>query len=320
VAAAWVAVNVGMAVVSLALAARALKPLRADAGGPPLSARAFFSWSFSQWLGPLAWPVVNQLDRVLIARSSASLAGVTLYAIPANFLQRLQIFPALIGGVLGPMMTELQGHSAEQDISRIYLKSVRLVLWVMLPGLIVLFAVMPQFLSLWLGGRFGDTSVWPARLLVIAQVFWLLGTVPGSVIFAKDKPWYLPAYAWGQALISVLAWKLLIGRWQLLGVAAGSLLAQAIPVIALLWALHARVLKITWVDFGRAIAAPLASGLLTLAFVFPLHASVTSWTKLVGLLMLAAAVFYVSTWAFMGEEDRGVFSRYLRHHCGSAIV
>jgi len=310
VAAWYVLVSLVICLLALAVAGRLLRPASAYPPGEGLAFRKFAAFSLGAWFGPLAWIVVYQFDKIFLARFAA-LSGLTLYAVPAGLLQRLQVIPATISVVVLPMMSELQGPEAEETLRRIYLRSVKFVLWALLPALVLLFALMPQFLGLWLGGEFGGRSVWPARLLVVSQFFFLLCAIPNALVSSRDKPWLMSAVAWAQAALSLLAWQVLIPRYNLLGVALGSLLAQALPALAYLFFVHRRVLGIPWkLYFSESLYSPLVSAGLLLALVFPIHASASSWPRLVALCVGGCLLYYGSTWHFLGSEDRALFRKF----------
>lgn len=303
------------AVVSAAAALlvwRLLQPTRLFHWGRRLRRRDFLLWALTSWAGGLAWMVAYQFDKLFIARE-ISLAALTLYSVPAGLLQRLQIVSSTVGTVTIPMMSELQGPDAMDNVRRMYFKSSRLVLWVCLPILVALFALMPQFLSLWLGGQFSDASCWPARLLVLAQVCFMLNAGPNTVTFSRNHPWYMPAWAWSQALLSLLAWWLLIPRYGLLGVAAGSLIAMSLPTVVNLWLVNRHVMGVRMRHYAKEVLyAPFLSAAFMLALMFPAHAWAQNWPRLIGLSAAGAAVFYGTTWLLLVEEDRALVRRFLR--------
>lgn len=306
-------------VVSHALAALAALTFawslarRVPERGPELRAGEFARLCLSQWLGPVAWIVIFQADKLFLARAG-SLMGLTLYAVPAGLLQRLQILPAMVSTTVLPLMSEARAAEGEEAVTRVYLKALRFVLWTSLPPLILLFALMPQFLSLWLGGDFGVASVWPARLLAVAQALWLFGVLPTSTALAKDAPWFVPALAWSQAVLSLILWQALAPRWGLIGVAWGSLIAQGLPALAGALLLQKRLLRLPLARFiSEGLRAPALSAVLTMAAVFPVHAWATNWVRLAVLALAGAVVFYGSTWIFIFEEDRGVLRRFLKY-------
>jgi O-antigen/teichoic acid export membrane protein len=291
---------------------RLLEPTRQYHAGHRLRRRTFLLWALTSWAGGMAWMVAYQFDKLFIARQ-ISLTALTLYAVPAGLLQRLQIVSATVGTVTVPMMSEAQGPEALEAVRRMYFKSSRFVLWACLPILVALFALMPQFLSLWLGGQFSEASCWPARILVLAQGCFMLNTGPNAVTFSRDHPWYMPAWAWSQALLSLLAWRLLIPRYGLMGVASGSLIAMALPTAVNLWLVNRHVVGVRLRHYASEVLyAPFLSAALMLALLFPVHAWATGWLRLVGLAAAGAAVYYGTTWALLNEEDHSLLKRFLR--------
>lgn len=269
----------------------------------------FASWALSQWLGQLAWIVSYQLDRVFAAQH-ASLAGMTLYAVPVGLLQRLSVIPATFTSVALPMLSEMR--ETDEKLRLLYLRQFRLLLWLGLPGLVLLFSLMPQFLSLWLGGRFGDAAVWPARLQVIAQVFSLLTAMPSITVMSHGKPWMPPALTWSQAVISLLAWALLVPSWGLLGVGWGALLGQALPAVVFLHLFHRHVIRLRIGRFiSEALFAPALSAGTMLAVVFPFHDRASNWTSLALFAAAGVSAYALSSWALLGAEDRALVRRYV---------
>ncbi|MBI4056668.1 MAG: flippase [Elusimicrobia bacterium] len=312
-AASWyVVLNAAVCGVALWLTWTQISPRLSDSvESGKIGLRRFGVYGLSLWVGLLAWNITFQLDKLFIG-TKLSLSELTLYAVPAGILQRLNVVPASVSSVLFPMMSELQGMSARENLVRMYLKSLRVLLWMILPVLILLFALMPQFLTLWLGAEFGGRSVWPARLLVIAQMFLLLNHVPNMVSASQDRPWYLSGLSWAQATISLVAWWSLIPHYQILGVAAGSLLAQMLPGPIYLHFVHKRLMDLSWERYlSEGLYAPCVSGALLLAVIFPLHAWADNWFRLGALVSLGVPLYYGSTWFLLGTEDRNLLRSFL---------
>lgn len=305
----YILLNFAAFVLAAAAVARLVGPHVRAMHGRTIGAGRFAAYGLSLWFGSIAWIVTFQLDRLVIARRE-SLTALTLYAVPSGLLQRLQVFPAVVSIVLIPMMAEVTGGDREETLRRMYVRSQRFLLWVLLPALVLLFALMPQFLSLWLGGEFGNKSVWPARLLILAQGFFLLNYAVNSVALSRDRPWYSSVVAWAQALISLVSWYFLIGRYQLLGVALGSLLAQAIPTTAYLLVAHSRILRLETGRFvSEVLLRPFACAALLLALVMPLHEYASSWPRLLGVVAAGCLLFYAAGWRLLDRDDRELCRR-----------
>ncbi|MDE2490865.1 MAG: polysaccharide biosynthesis C-terminal domain-containing protein [Elusimicrobia bacterium] len=276
-----------------------------------LAVRDFLSLALGGGSGRFAWVVTYQLDRIYIARAE-SLSDTTLYAVPAGLLRRLQLVRSVVANVTIPMMSELSGPTAREELRRMYMKSTRFVLWSALPALVFLFAVMPQLLGLWLGVEFAGRAVWPARILVLLQIFYFLEGEAHTLIIARDRPWRLDVLIWLQAVVSIVGWKLLIARWGLVGVAVGSTLAQALTAAIAIRFAHRRLLGLSWSEYAsQVLLAPALSAALALGAIWPARTAVTTWPRVALAILVVSAVYYGSTYALMSAEDRELLHAWL---------
>jgi O-antigen/teichoic acid export membrane protein len=304
-----------IAVSALSLAVSALilrhalsrEPKRGAGAGLPF--KTFFSYGFGMWAGSIAWIVANQFDKLFVARSLA-LASLTLYAVPVGLLQRLQVIPASVSSVLLPVITGARGEGALDDVSKMYCRSTRLLAAFMAPAYILLFALMPQFLSLWLGGRFGAEGVWPARLLVVAHAFGVLVYTMNPVAASHGRVWWLTANAWGQALLSLVLWPVLIPRFGIVGAAGGTMAAQALPIVFTLGVVH-RLLRLSWREYAwRALGPALTGGAVLLALLLPVHQLAGSWAGMTALSGAGCAVYALTAWLCLPDLDRDFLRRW----------
>ncbi len=278
-------------------------------GREGLSFREFVVCGLGLWPGPMAWIVANQLDKAFIARSLA-LSSLTLYAVPSGLLQRLQIIPGSVSTVLVPVVSEVRGDGAAEDLRCMYVRATRLLTGLLAPVYLLIFALMPQFLSLWLGGRFGTEGVWPARFLVLAQGVGLLAYTPNSMAVGRGRGWWLSAVAWGQAAVSLALWPLLIPRFGILGSALGSLCAQIVPVAFYLKRLNG-LLGLSWRRYFEEALGPAAlAGAALAVVVFPLHHLIGGWLSLIGLSAAGLSVYAVVLWSRLPLLDRDLIRRW----------
>ncbi len=304
---------VGVAALAFAFSLFALRvalnaePRRKHGAGLPF--RRFFAYGLGLWLGPIAWIVANQLDKVFVARSLA-LASLTLYSVPVGLLQRLQVIPASVSSVLLPVISGVRGEGALDDVRRMYCRSTRLLTGLLTPAYVLLFALMPQFLSLWLGGRFGSEGVWPARLLVAANAVGVLTFTLNPVAAAHGRVWWLSAAAWGQALTSLALWPVLIPRFGIVGAALGTFTAQLLPSLFALTAVN-RLLRLSWAAFlAQALGPALVSGSVLMAIVLPVHQLASSWAGMIGLSAAGGAAYLTALWLCLPDLDRDFLKRW----------
>lgn len=305
VAAWYAALHAALALVAAVSAWRFLAPRWHGPEGAGISLPRFWRYGASLWAGQAGSAVTAQLDKVLLGHHR-SLASVTLYAVPANLLARLQLVPAAISSTLLPVLSGLSGRDGREDLPRLYLRSTRALLWAALAAPGLLFALMPQFLTLWLGPEFGRASVWPARLLVISHAAGLLSFVPSAVAVGRGRPLYQTYAGAAQALLSLAGWLWLVPRYGLLGAAWGTLAAQCLTVSFYLAAVHGKIVGLPWRRFAaeEGLLGPAVSATALLAVVMPLHHLAGSWGSLLALCAAGAAAYAGAAWAFMPAEDK----------------
>lgn len=279
--------------------------------GKRLSFSTFARYSIGFWPGALAQIVSGQLDRAFVA-GLRSMSEFTLYAVPAGVLSRLQTLPATAAVALLPVVGGLGGSDNAVTLTRLYLRASRTLFGLLIPAYVLLFCLMPQFLSLWLGGGFGDASVWPARLLVATQAVALLSFLPTAVEAGRRGGWWQVTAAWVQALTCLALWPWLIPHWGLLGAALGGFLAQILSTALFVSVVHGRLLSLTWERFARETLVPTLAGVLVLCvLVWPLRVSITGWGSFFALCVTAGALYTATFWRFLPKQDqdflRGLF-------------
>jgi O-antigen/teichoic acid export membrane protein len=301
-AASFVAVHAFVALFAVCGLARVRRAV-GDHGGR-LAFSVFCRYSIGFWPASLAQLVSGQLDRAFVA-GLRSMSEFTLYAVPASVLSRVQSLPVTAAAALVPVMGGLGAHEGPDAAARPYLRASRVLIGLIAPAYALLFCLMPQFLSLWLGGAFGDTSVWPARLLVFTQAAALFSYLPNSVAAGRKDGWWSSAAAWAQALICLALWPWMIPRWGLLGAALGGLVAQTLAAVVFVSFVHARLLALTWARFARETMIPAFAGAaVLLAIAWPLRTRVTGWVSFFALCAAAGACYTIVFWRLLPKEDR----------------
>lgn len=306
--AAW---NAAIAVFALIWTAWLLRPAAPNSGPGHITGKDFGVWGLSQWVGQLASIVLNQFDRIFAARYT-TLAGLTLYSVPAGLLQRLQIVPGTAAMVLTPMLSELRGEEHRPAVRSLYLRGTRLLFGLMLPIWTLMFCLMPQFLSLWLGGEFGDRAVWPVRLLIIAQTINLLIAMPNISAYVLGRAWHMPLLGWAQAVTSSVAWLILAKPYGLIGIAWGAVLAQALPALFYIPLIQWRVVDVSLRTLVRkGLFAPMAAAAVLFGAVFPVHAWAGSWARLFLVGAAGTLLYCAALWILAPAEDRQSIRHYL---------
>lgn len=298
-----------------ALCALALPPawaaLPAAGAAPPPSdgTREFASFAFHIFLAQLAWSATFQWDRLVLG-SRLPLADLTYYLVPAMLLQKLSSLPSSIMLSLFPMISEMEGRGEADSLARVYLRGGQFVLWLVVPGFILLSLLAPQFLSLWLGGDFSAKGVWPLRMLAVGYFFNMLGAMPTTAASGRGRPAYTAGYQAAQAALCFVGWIVFIPRWGLAGAALSFALAQALSAVPFVWLVSRDLFGIGPAKYATdVLARPLAVGAGLLLALYPLRESATGWTSMVLLCALGTAAYAAAGFLFVAPGEREVLRR-----------
>lgn len=305
-AAAWyVVVQVaGFAALSLALRS-VLKSHRGGKGRLEFKPFAKYGLTFVPSL--VANLVSTQVDKVFVA-GKLSMSDLTYYSVPSGVLARLQMPSATVSSALMPVLSEVGRVEGKEHLSRVYVRSSRGLLALLAPALGLLFVLMPQLLGLWLNPAFGRNAAVAARLLVAAQAFALAFLGPRAAAGGLDGGHYLTVAMWGQALLSLALWPVLIPRWGIAGAAAGALVAQALATVYFLDAIHRHLVHLPWGRFLSEVLVPLlppTSALILVAWLF--RGCAWTWPGFIAVNAAAGLAYLGLLWRMLPEEDtRGV--------------
>jgi len=188
--------------------------------------REFFTFSGGGFIGLLAWSVAFQWDKMFLGHM-LPLKQLTYYVIPSAILQKFWLIPSTITSTAFPMLSELHGAGDRAALKRFYCKCSQLVLWLVVPGFVMLMVLAPQFLTLWLGEEFSRYGTWPLRLLSMGYFIYFLASMPGFASGGMGRIHYTVKANIALAVCCLISWRFLIPRLGIVGAAWGFLLAFA---------------------------------------------------------------------------------------------
>lgn len=269
----------------------------------------FASFALHTFLAQLAWSATFQWDRLVLG-ARLPLADLTYYLVPAMLLQKLSSLPSSVMVSLFPMISEMEGRGEADALARVYLRGGQFVLWLVVPGFVLLGLLAPQFLSLWLGGDFSAKGVWPLRMLAVGYFFNMLGALPTTAASGRGRPAYTAGYQAAQAALCLAGWVVFIPRWGLAGAALSFALAQAFASVPFVWLVSRDLFGIGPAQYAAdVLARPLAAGAGLLLALWPLRESATGWTSLALLCALGTAAYAAAGFLFVAPGEREVLRR-----------
>lgn len=144
--------------------------------------------SFGGWVtvSALVGPIMVYFDRFLIG-AMLSMAAVSYYAVPFQITSKLGLLPTAIGGVVFAAFS----GSFTQDPARaalIFERATRYVLLGLFPPVLLIIALAPEGLSLWLGPSFAAHSAAVLRWVAAATFLNCLAWTPYGLVQAAHRP------------------------------------------------------------------------------------------------------------------------------------
>lgn len=262
---------------------------------------------FGGWMtvSNLVSPLMTYLDRFLIA-AWISITAVAYYVTPYEVVTRLWLIPAALLGVLFPAFA----NSFVQDRVRARLlfdRTVRVVFLAVFPLTLLLVALAPEGLELWLGPEFARNSTRVLQWLAIGVFINSVAMVPFAAIQGFGRPDLtaklhlieLPLY------LLLLAW--LITRFGIEGAALAWVARVAFDLLVLLGI-------VSWLLSGgapllRRAVAMLGGAVLILAAVMFLPGT----SLRLGYLVLVSLAFAIAGWfVILAPEERTLLRSRLR--------
>jgi O-antigen/teichoic acid export membrane protein len=143
---------------------------------------------FGGWLTvtKVIGPLLVYFDRFLLG-TIMSMTAVTYYVTPYEVLQRLQVLPGAIMGVLFPAMST--AHAVDRTrLEHLYERTSRVLLVLMLPVAGFFFLFAPEALGLWLGPDFRQQSTPVVQWLALGLLVNVLAKSPLVALQTGGRP------------------------------------------------------------------------------------------------------------------------------------
>jgi O-antigen/teichoic acid export membrane protein len=271
--------------------------------------------------------VQNVGDKLIFATDSVvigllmPISSLTYYAIGGSLVEYLRSFIASTGSLLTPMSSSLEARKETDVLGRVFLASAKYTVLLGTPFCIGFVLLGERFIGLWMGPAYAGPA---GQVLAVLAVGHLIGLPYYPILnvllgLARHRAIALSRVAEGSA--NVLLSVLLIERFGLVGVAAGTAIPQVVMVAFVLPWLMPRALPIDMGEYYVSTyarpfmaAVPFAAACWVVANAVEPGSLATFF--LWGLLTLP--VYLVSAW-FVGltTDERLRVNTWIRGKVGS---
>ncbi len=243
-------------------------------------------------------PVLVYSDRFIIG-ALVSAAAVGYYTVSYETVARLLIIPAGLGGVLFPAFSSAQASNADR-LEGLYARSLKGILLIMAPLVLILTVFSKDLLRLWLGADFAAKSNAALQILAVGMLLNALSQMPINLLDGVGRPdvrtkaflvYVLPYLG--------LLW-FLVGKMGIVGAALAWSLRAALELV-LFFGLAARLMRFssaTFTENGLARACVACAGLAGLVLFLSTAARKEILIEPIA-TAAALAVFSVLSWLFV---------------------
>jgi O-antigen/teichoic acid export membrane protein len=131
-------------------------------------------------------PLMVTLDRFVIG-AYLTVAAVAYYATPFEMVTKLWLFPNSLVGVVFPAFSTSFAHDRNRT-AMLYDRSVKYVLLLLFPIVLLIVVLAPDALKLWLGPDFAQHSTRVLRWLAVGVFINSLALVPSALLQGIGRP------------------------------------------------------------------------------------------------------------------------------------
>ena len=249
----------------------------------------------------LIGPLLMYVDRFFIG-AMLSVAAVGYYTAPYEIATKIWLIPTSLLATVFPAFSTLYASESHQRMEELYSRSLKSILLVSGPMLLILAAFSRQILSAWLGPDFAAKSAGTLQVLCLAVLINCIAFVPFGLLQGLGRPDLTAKFHLLETPFYALALWFLLPRFGLVGAAWAWVLRISLDAALLFFA----VLKLKFVSPRVMIERPLKRTLMALvlpAVLLPLSWINTSFAAQLALSSLVLLVFVTAVWGYVLDNN-----------------
>lgn len=249
-------------------------------------------------LNNVGMKVIFGADAVLIGIFMQA-SAITFYAIPGTLINMLRNLVSSATWVMNPLFSELEAKNETGRLKTIFAKTTKLSFLIGLPVGIVYVFMGKNFISLWMGKDYGETSALVLVILTLGTLFTIWENIINSVLFGISRHHIIAWLRLVEAAIKIALCILFIKIWGIVGVALGNALSHMLLMGVILPMVVCRELNISISGYVRnSIVSPIVSSLPFALCCYLLNTYSPAKNITIFFLSVAAImpVFILSAW------------------------
>ena len=243
-------------------------------------------------------PILQYLERFVLSATIAT-SILPFYVIPFDATSKLLVLATAIAAALFPGLSGISEPGASRgEFKRVYLTTLKMLAYVMIPTGIILATFAQEILKLWIGESFAVRALPCFQILILAFVVNSIAHIPYTTLHALGKPKIPGIFHLIELPIHIFVVFLSIRMWGVVGAAFATIIRMVLDAILLFWAnqKELNLLEMLKGTFKTGIVVPAVAALVWAGSAVFLTRSVAAEVvvTLIGLSLYSTIVLRIS--------------------------
>jgi len=251
-------------------------------------------------------PLLAYVDRFFIG-SLVSMSAVGYYSAPYEAINRAWVVPATLAATLFPAFTNLDAGGSRGRLEELCARSLKSLLLISAPTLLLLALFAKQILRLWLGAEFAAQSTLTLQILALGMLINSVALVPFSLLQGVGRPDLTGIFSVLEFLFQAVSCWFLVRHFGIAGAALAWTLKALLDALlmfgAVFWLDSVSFASLLQNGMRRTLLAVATLG-LSLVIVWQVHGSFPARVLVAAALVLA---FILVSWTHvLDSRDRNL--------------
>lgn len=251
-------------------------------------------------------PLLAYIDRFFIG-SLVSMGAVGYYSAPYEAINRAWVVPATLAATLFPAFTNLDAGGSRHRLEELCARSLKSLLLISAPTLLVLAFFARPMLRLWLGADFATESTSTLQILALGMLLNSIALVPFSLLQGVGRPDLTGIFSLIEFAFQIVCCWLLIRRFGIAGAAIAWTLKSLLDAVLM----FGTVFRLKLISFANLLQNGLrrtlvAVGVLGLLLAFLWQANGTLLVQVLVATMLLLGFILISWNHVLDSRDRSL--------------
>ncbi len=308
-----VAARVGATVAYLATCLEAFPVLRGNYLPDRNSIRPLLVYGGWVTVSNFISPLLSYVDRLVIG-SLVSMSAVGFYSAPYEAINRAWVVPGTLAQTLFPAFTNLDAAGSKERLEDLCARSLKSLLLISAPPLLVLAVFAKPVLHLWLGADFAAQSAVALQFLALGMLINSVALIPFSLVQGVGRPDLTGIFSLVEFVFQAGACWLLVKSFGISGAAFAWLLRSLLDAIlmfgAVFWLNSISFRTLLQKGMRRTLIAVAVLG-ICLAMIWSAKGPLALQFPLVAIVLLG---FALTSWTYVLDgTDRNLVTVTAAH-------